>query len=63
MKKEKPIRDGFMNLRYDQMNDAERSEMLRRAIVGVTGLVDEATGYQKVRPKNDLLNLYAGKKP
>ena len=53
------IREGFMDFSYSEMNDLERDELLRRAKVGITALVDEATKYQSVRPDNDLLTNYS----
>ncbi len=49
-------------LRANQQHIYERAKILVRglAIVGITALVDEATGYQEVRPK-DALQLYLEK--
>ncbi len=46
-------------LRQNQMHIAERAEVLIRglAIVGVVGLVDEATGYDKIRAQRALAQI------
>ena len=46
-------------LRAEQMNVAERADVLVRALatVGVIALVDEATGYQEIREKNALATI------
>lgn len=43
-------------LQTQQLNKAQKAEMLMRALAetGIVALVDEATGYEKVRPQNAL---------
>ncbi len=46
-------------LRADQRHLAQNARRILRATAraGIVGLIDEATGYQQVRPSNDLQNL------
>jgi hypothetical protein len=46
-------------LHYQQAHIAERCEILVRALAktGIIALVDEATGYQEVRPRDDLAQI------
>lgn len=46
-------------LQKQQMAKAQQAEILMRALahIGIVGLIDEATGYEKVRPQNALQEL------
>lgn len=40
------------------MTPEERKKLSAQAKIGIEALIDEATGYQKVRPKDDLQRRY-----
>lgn len=48
-------------LQEQQLDKAQRAEMLMRALadIGILALVDEATGYQKFRARNELQQILA----
>jgi hypothetical protein len=41
------------------MSDEEREKLIAQATAGLEAVIDEATGYQAVRPKDALRKRYA----